>query len=180
MRVGGRRSARARITDRIEDVVAWLFAVLAVVLVGLAVIVGQHAHDRTLIQDNPRNRQVVDAVVLDTLASDQGPAMTVVRWMSPSGRAVIARIPPIPRATGAHVPVWVDRQTGALAHAPADPAVASVVGWTWGAAVALAGWALLVLAWFGVRTVTARHNARVWEREWARVERLWSGRREQT
>jgi hypothetical protein len=73
------------------------------------------------------------------------------------------------------VSVWMDR-TGRLTQAPTSPANATAVGWTWGIAVALAGWAVLALAWTAVRTLTARRNAAAWAREWALVEPTWSGR----
>jgi hypothetical protein len=53
---------------------------------------------------------------------------------------------------------------------------ATVVGWTWGVAVVLAGWAVLALLWAAVRAATARRNAAAWAREWALVEPTWSGR----
>jgi hypothetical protein len=54
---------------------------------------------------------------------------------------------------------------------------ATFAAWAWGGAVALAGWAALGLAWLGLRALTSRRNARAWERDWARVEPRWSGRR---
>lgn len=54
--------------------------------------------------------------------------------------------------------------------------VQAVAGWAWGGAVALAGWGILGLAWLGLRAVTARRNARAWDRAWERVEPEWSRR----
>jgi hypothetical protein len=59
--------------------------------------------------------------------------------------------------------------------AVADPG-AALAAWAWGGSVALAGWAVLGLAWLGLRTLTSRRNALAWERDWERVEPRWSGR----
>lgn len=176
MRVGSRRGGRARVTDRVEDVAAWLLALLAVTVVCLAVSIGQLGHDRTLSQDRPEDRVLVDAVVLDTAIAVPGPSGSLVRWTSPTGTTVVGRVPPTARTPGGHVPLWIDRRTGAPTRPPADPVSADVVGWTWGSAVVLGGWSLLTLAWFGLRTLTGRHNDRAWEQGWAHVEPAWSGR----
>jgi hypothetical protein len=76
---------------------------------------------------------------------------------------------------GDTVSIWIDR-TGRLALAPTQPGTATAVGWTWGVAVTLGGWALLALLWTAVRAATARRNAAAWAREWAVVEPNWSGR----
>ena len=59
---------------------------------------------------------------------------------------------------------------------PHQPGAATAVGWTWGVAVTLGGWAVLALLWTAVRAATARRNATAWAREWAVVEPNWSGR----
>ncbi len=58
----------------------------------------------------------------------------------------------------------------------ARPAGAAVAAWAWGGAVGLAGWAVLGLGWLCLQAVTDRRNTRCWERDWERVEPLWSGR----
>jgi hypothetical protein len=76
---------------------------------------------------------------------------------------------------GDTVSIWVDR-TARLAPAPTPAGTATAVGWTWGVAVTLGGWAVLALLWTAVRAATARRNAAAWAREWAVVEPNWSGR----
>lgn len=176
MRVGGRRSVAARATDHVEDVAAWLLVVLAVAVVCLAIGVGQLGHDRMLAQDRPEDRVLVDAVVLDPAIAVPGPSGSLVRWVSPAGATVVSRVPPTAHVPGGHIALWVNRRSGTLADPPSDTTSADVVGWTWTGAVVLGGWTLLVLAWFGVRALTERHNARAWARGWSRVEPAWSGR----
>lgn len=176
MRVGSRRVGRARITDRVEDVAAWLLVVLAVAVVCLAIVVGQLGHDQTLAQDRPQDRVLVDAVVLDTAIAVPGPSGSLVRWTSPTGDTVVGRVPPAAITPGGHIALWIDRHSGVPSTPPVDLGSAAVVGWTWTGAVALGGWALLGLAWYGLRTLTERHNARSWARDWASVEPAWSRR----
>ena len=78
-------------------------------------------------------------------------------------------------AAGDTVPVWLDR-TGRVVAGPPTPATLVAVGWIWGVLAALAGWAVLLLAWFGVQRATAVRNQAAWARDWARVEPGWSGR----
>ena len=73
------------------------------------------------------------------------------------------------------MPVWTDH-TGRLVPAPITVQSAAVVGWTWGVAVVLGGWAVLALLWTAVRAWTAHRNAVSWAHEWALVEPTWSGR----
>lgn len=182
---GGRRSRglRARGTDRFEDFVAWLLTSLAAGTVLLAIGVGQMGHDHALLRASTESaaRTPAGATLLEDadgtlLADGSRPRTALARWTTPDGREVQGRVVVTTRhVAGDVVPVWLDR-TGRLVAAPISPASASVVGWTWGVAVVLGGWAVLALLWTGVRAWTTHRNAATWAREWAMVEPTWSGR----
>jgi hypothetical protein len=67
------------------------------------------------------------------------------------------------KPAGAEVQVWVDA-AGEAAPAPVRPVNAVAGGVAAGFEVLCAGGTLLVALWFGVRGLTARHNARHWAR----------------
>jgi hypothetical protein len=69
----------------------------------------------------------------------------------------------------------VDAEGEAVAR-PVSPQNAVVGGITAAFGVLCAGGTLLAAMWFGVRELTARHNARGWEREWEQVEPDWRRR----
>jgi hypothetical protein len=177
------RGLRARGTDRLEDFVAWLLTSLAAGIVLLAVAIGQLGHDHTLQRASTESaaRTLAAATLLEDadgalLADGARPRTELAQWTTPDGREVQGRVVVSTRhVAGDVVSVWLDR-TGHLVAAPINPTSASVVGWTWGLAVVLAGWAVLALLWTGVHAWTAHHNAATWARDWAMVEPTWSGR----
>lgn len=110
------------------------------------------------------------------LADGSRPRTALAQWTTRDGREVQGRVVvSTGHVAGDIVSVWLDR-AGRVVAAPINPTSASVVGWTWGLAVVLAGWAALALLWTGVRAWTEHHNAATWAREWAMVEPTWSGR----
>lgn len=177
------RGLRARGTDRLEDFVAWLLTSLAAGIVLLAVGIGQMGHDHTLQRASAESaaRTPAAATLLEDadgalLVDGSRPRTALAQWNTADGREVQGRIVVSTRhVAGDIVSVWLDR-TGHVVAAPINPTSASVVGWTWGLAVVLAGWAVLALLWTGVRAWTEHHNAATWAREWAMVEPTWSGR----
>lgn len=182
---GRRRSwgLRARGTDRLEDLVAWLLTSLAAGTVLLAVGIGQLGYDNTLQRASTESaaRTPAGATLLedadDALFADGSrPREALAQWTTRDGREVQGRVVvSTDHVAGDIVSVWLDR-AGRVVAAPIDPTSASLVGWTWGLAVVLAGWAVLALLWTGVRAWTEHHNATTWAREWAMVEPTWSGR----
>jgi hypothetical protein len=149
----------------------------------LAAMIGQLGYDHTLaradteaVARTPVRAQLLEDVDGTLLADGSRPRTALARWTAPDGHQTQGRVVVATRHTvGDSVPVWVDHSGGIVA-APITGASATVVGWTWGVAVVLAGWALLALVWTGVRSWTARSNAAAWAREWAVVEPSWSGR----
>jgi hypothetical protein len=177
------RSLRARGTDRFEDLVAWVLTSCAAGVVLLAVAVGQagaaHTLDRSRAEAaarTPARAELLEDVDGAVLADGSRSRNALARWTGPDGRVAQGRVAVTSQhVVGDTVSIWTDR-TGRVVPAPTKPSAASAVGWTWGVAVTLGGWAVLALLWIAVRAVTARRNAAAWAREWAVVEPNWSGR----
>ena len=177
------RSLRARGTDRFEDLVAWVLTSCAAGVVLLAVAVGQagaaHTLDRSRAEAaarTPARAELLEDVDGAVLADGSRSRNALARWTGPDGRVAQGRVAVTSQhVVGDTVSIWTDR-TGRVVAAPTKPSAASAVGWTWGVAVTLGGWAVLALLWIAVRAVTARRNAAAWAREWAVVEPNWSGR----
>ena len=177
------RSLRARGTDRFEDLVAWVLTTCAAGVVLLAIAVGQLGADHTLARSRaetaartPTRAELLEDVDGATLTDGSRTRTAPARWTAPDGRLAQGRVLVTSQhAVGDTVSIWVDR-TGRLTQAPTKPGTATAVGWTWGVAVTLGGWAVLGLLWAAVRAATARRNAAAWAREWAVVEPTWSGR----
>jgi hypothetical protein len=186
LRRGDRRWARrlrARTTDRIEDFVAWVLTTCAAATLLLSVAIGQLGYDATLARASveaaartPARAELLEDMDGTVPGDGSRPRTALARWTAPDGHETQGRVIVSSRyAIGDTVPVWLDR-TGRLVPAPMTASSAAVVGWTWGVAVVLGGWATLALVWTGVRAWTARRNAAAWAREWALVEPSWSGR----
>jgi hypothetical protein len=177
------RSLRARGTDRFEDLVAWVLTSCAAGVVLLAVAAGQagaaHTFDRSRAEAaarTPARAELLEDVDGAVLADGSRSRNALARWTGPDGRVAQGRVAVTSQhVVGDTVSIWTDR-TGRVVPAPTKPSAASAVGWTWGVAVTLGGWAVLALLWIAVRAVTARRNAAAWAREWAVVEPNWSGR----
>ena len=186
----GRRHARrtsrwpgARGTDRLEDLVAWILTTCAAGVVLLAVAVGQLGAEHTLARSRaeaaartPARAELLESVDGALLTDGSRAHTAFARWTAPDGRVTQGRVVVTSQhSVGDTVPIWTDA-TGRIAQPPTSTGTATAVGWTWGVAVTLAGWAVLALLWTGVRAITARRNAAAWAREWALVEPTWSGR----
>jgi hypothetical protein len=177
------RSLRARGTDRFEDLVAWALTSCAAGVVLLAIAVGQagaqHTVDRSRAEAaarTPARAELLEDVDGAVLADGSRSRTALARWIGPDGQVAQGRVLVTSQhAVGDTVSIWTDR-TGRLVPAPTKPSAASAVGWTWGVAVTLGGWAVLALLWTAVRAATGRRNAAAWAREWAVVEPSWSGR----
>ena len=171
------RSLRARGTDRFEDFVAWVLTTCAAGVVLLALAVGQlgaeHTSDRARAEAAART--AARAELLEG-ADGTRTRTALARWTGPDGRVAQGRVVVTSQhVVGDVISIWTDR-TGRVVPAPTKPSAASAVGWTWGVAVTLGGWAVLGLLWSAVRAATSRRNAAAWAREWAVVEPDWSGR----
>jgi hypothetical protein len=176
-------SLRARGTDRFEDLVAWVLTTCAAGVVLFAIAVGHLGADHTLARSRaesaartPAHAELLEDIDGAALVDGTRSRTALARWTGPDGRVAQGRVVVTTKhVVGDTVSIWIDR-TGRLALAPTQPGTATAVGWTWGVAVTLGGWALLALLWTAVRAATARRNAAAWAREWAVVEPNWSGR----
>lgn len=176
-------SLRARGTDRFEDLIAWVLTSCAAGVVLIAIAVGQlgaeHAMARARAEAatrTPARAELLEDVDGTVLVDGTRSRSALARWTGPDGRVAQGRVVVTSKhVVGDTVSIWVD-PTGRLTPAPTPAGTATAVGWTWGVAVTLGGWALLVLLWTAVRAATARRNAAAWAREWALVEPGWSGR----
>ena len=171
------RRARRRITDRVEDAAAWLLMALALITVLGAVAIGGAGYSGALerVRAETAERTTVRAVLAEP-ATTFGPQQVRATWTGPDGVAVTGQVPVRDqRPAGAEMRIWLDAG-GRVASAPMDHGAAVVVGWIRGVLAALCGWSLLALAWTGVRRAVAARNAAVWQRDWERIEPLWSGR----
>lgn len=176
-------SLRARGTDRFEDLVAWALTTCAAGVVLFAIAVGHLGADHTLARSRaesaartPARAELMEDVDGGVLSDGTRSRTALARWTGPDGRVAQGRVVVTTKhVVGDTVSIWMDR-VGRLAPAPTQPGNATAVGWTWGVAVTLGGWAVLALLWTAVRAATARRNAATWAREWAVVEPNWSGR----
>jgi hypothetical protein len=171
-----------RATDRVEDAVAWLLAVAALVLLVVAALTGTAVHGRNA--ESARMVTQARAVLLEDAelvsAGDPSvrlPVLVEARWTDRSGTAHSGEIfVRKPAEAGTEVDVWL-RADGKVSTRPLDRGHAVTAGVVAAVVVVLGGGGVLGAVWWGVRCLTAVCNARRWEREWARVGPEWSGRR---
>jgi hypothetical protein len=170
-----------RASDRVEDAVAWVLMVAGLLLVVVAVVTGLGVYGRESaraeLESSSRSqvRAVLleDAQLLTGALGEQLPVRAPARWtdgngIEHSGVVDVAGVKP----AGTEVEVWVDAAGEAVSR-PMTPLTTVIGGITTAIGVLCAGGSLLAAMWFGVRGLTARRNARGWEREWEQVEPGW-------
>lgn len=169
-------------TDLAARVLAGLLGALALVVLAVGLVVGLSAH-----RDGERARAggAEPTRVPATLLEDVGlppapyarPAINSARatWQTASGpRTGVITVRGAATA-GTVRAIWIDRQ-GRPVPPPVTPAALlfkAVLGAT---AVVTMGWSALGALWLGVRGLLMWCNGRAWQREWAAVEPVWSGR----
>jgi hypothetical protein len=173
-----------RSTDWFEDAVAWLLSVVAVLGLGVALAVGlsefaagtERARvesatrvpaDATLVADAPRATESFTGVPLV-----QVPATVTVTAPDGEQKVGTAAVGVGTRA-GATVPVWLTSD-GEMTSAPGTPSGALAAGVGAGLAVLVADACVILAAWLTARRLALALNVRSWEREWERVEPMWS------
>jgi len=170
-----------RVTDRVEDAVAWvltaaaLFLLLGAVLGGVGVYGGAVDRARTAAHE----RTPVAAVLVDAPVPIGAPGSLTSRsahYVDAAGAehdivVTVTESPPV----GATVQAWVNRE-GRVVDAPLTVFDAVVVGVSAGIGITIIGCLLLGSAWLGLRRWLDRRNAADWGREWDRIEPEWSGR----
>lgn len=175
-----------RLTDRVEDAVAWLLSSAALLVGMVAVVVGMSVVRDGEVSARVEARERVQVRVVLLADADIAPApdgYSVAqavevpgRWLLPDGSERVAPVRTDERAAaGTEVSRWVDRSLRPVP-APAGEGRALVDGILRAILVGLLGWAGVLLSWLGVRRWTAACNATGWAREWRRVEPTWSGR----
>lgn len=170
-----------RVTDRVEDVVAWALAAAALLLVVIACVAGLAVYGQAMERAELESRSTsqVSAVLLEDaplLTGELGerlPVRAPARWTDPAGRehSGLVTVAAASQA-GTEVELWVDK-AGEVASRPVRPLNAVVGGITASFGVLCAGGTILGAIWLGVRALTARRNDRSWEREWEQVEPDW-------
>ncbi|WP_214406895.1 Rv1733c family protein [Pseudonocardia lacus] len=180
-------------SDRVEDLAAWVFIAAALLLVVVAGGVGGGVHRDGLARaatESVQRHRVPAEVLADQRAAGSRMRSATARWAGPDGVPITGRItldPALPAGRagalvrpplvepGRHVPIWVDGE-GRPTRPPATAAQAAQAGVIAAVALVLAGLTVLGGGWLGVRALVARSNDRHWEREWARVGPRWSRR----
>lgn len=173
-----------RSTDWFEDAVAWLLSVVAVLGLGVALVVGLSAFaagmERARVESATRIPVGATLVADAPLASDSFTGMPLVQvpstvtWTAPDGtRRVGTATVGVGTRAGATISVWLTGDSE-MTSAPATPAGAVGLGVATGLAVLVMDACVIAAAWPAARRVTLALNVRTWEREWERVEPLWS------
>jgi len=172
-----------RLTDRIEDAVAWLLTAAAIILVVAAAITGLAVHgaqvERALAEN--ATRYPAHAVLLEDapLVIGYGERIQVpaeATWTDRNGTehsGTITTFPATPAGTA--VPVWLD-EDGRVVDEPIRSLDAVMLAGSAAVAVLGIGGAFLYALWAAVRSITAAANDRRWEQEWERVEPEWRDR----
>jgi hypothetical protein len=164
-----------RLTDRVEEFVAWVLTAAALLVVVGAFLAGLAVHrseaDRAAAGGGWPSQ--VRAVLLEDATGIGGAVTVPARWTDRAGlehTGVVAVPRSAPAGTG--VAVWVDA-AGSVTAPPLRPANAVFGGVVAALAVLCTGMTGLAATWLGVRGLTGRANARRWERDWTRIEPLW-------
>lgn len=170
-----------RPTDRFEDAVACMLALvlLTAAIIAAAVGLNVHANVREQGRTQAAARTPVTATLAQSTPSPRAGETIVsaqVRWTEPDGveRVGDAQVP-TGLSAGSRVPIWVDRSHRVVPQ-PAGPGDAVIAGFCLGGSLLGVVWGLVVLAWKGTRRLTMARNCSSWQREWARVEPTWSAR----
>ena len=173
-----------RSTDWFEDAVAWLLSVVAVLGLGVALVVGLSEFaagmDRARVESATRTPAAATLVADAPRASESFTGMPLVQvpatvtWTAPDGtRKVGTAVVGVGTRAGSTVPVWLTGD-GEMTSAPATPSGAVGLGVGAGLAVLVMDACVIAAAWPAARRLTLALNVRAWEREWERVEPLWS------
>ena len=173
-----------RRTDLVEDTVAWLLAAVALFILLLAVWGGAGVYADALDQSRleQEQRTEVEALLLDDPppgyreTDSEDVAWRSVRFAGTSGSEHLANVPVAGRQpAGGTVRLWMDRSDRVMA-APLTKTDAMVISVTAGIGITALGAAVLTSIWFGLRRLLDVRNGVAWDREWAQIEPVWSGR----
>ena len=170
-----------RVTDRVEDAVAWALLACALFVVAVGVVTGIAVYAASVQRASVEaaERAPTTAVLVQDVPTVPVTNPTIGRmpvaatWRDADGVVHTGVVDAgVGLVAGAEVPVWVDR-SGAVVPAPMSALDAEAVGFGAGVVVVLTGGAVLAWIWWVVRRAAAVRNAANWEREWARVGPAW-------
>ncbi|MFC5218660.1 hypothetical protein [Streptomyces coerulescens] len=190
-RVYGWRLRSSPLRRRSDVVEAWTLVTVAVLLLVVAPLVGVvtawWAHDdaRAMAREQWADRRHVRAEVVERVShaaalvpgGRQPTARATVRWTDPEQgpRTATARVPAGTR-TGETVDVWLNSRDRSVTPPPGTTAVwqstVTIGVCTTGGAVAV-----ILFGHTVVRHAALRRRLAEWDREWARTEPAWTGRR---
>jgi hypothetical protein len=179
-----------RPTDRARTRLRRIVLSAAVLVVLLAVPIGMLAHNweqkrsataaatlAPVAAQIVTPAQTADPALQSPPVDPVGAALTsstTVRYVAPDGR-VLTTVVPWAADDPAPITLWVDR-SGTPGEPPSSPGVARNVGIALGMAWIVVALATLFLVFVTVRMRLDEVDSEQWDREWARVEPLWSGR----
>ena len=170
-----------RVTDRVEDAVAWALLACALFVVAVGVVTGIAVYAASVQRASAEaaERAPTTAVLVQDVPTVPVTNPTIGRmpvaatWRDADGVVHAGVVDAgVGLVAGAEVPVWVD-PSGAVVPAPVSPDDALWAGLLACVAVVVAACALLVGLWWAVRRGTAARNADIWEQEWAQVGPAW-------
>jgi hypothetical protein len=176
------RTKPARMTDRIEDVAAWVLIAAGLLVVLFSYLIGVQIHNQ--VQERGRvestectpavARLVSDSTVIDASNASSSTVMVRATWQDRSG-APHAGLVTVPRGlrAGSTVAIWIDA-SGANVPAPTTAKDALLTGFIAGGMAAAVGIALLSGLWVLVRRAAMAANCAHWDAEWRNVAPLWS------
>jgi hypothetical protein len=173
-----------RLTDRVEDAVAWFLTAAALILVVAAGITGFAMHNRQVerAEVESATRWPTSAVLLEDAPLMVGgygerlPVQVAARWTDRTGTEHTGMVTSgTAMSAGSVVEIWLDEE-GRVVDRPVQLLGAVLFGIGAAGGVLAIGGALLYALWAAVRSLTAAANDRRWEREWAHVEPEWRSR----
>lgn len=169
--------------DRVADAIAWLLGALALLVLLAGVVTFDSVHRDAAERARVEGAQVTlvpatlveDATVLP--AVDRPAPVRTVRATWPTRQGERTGLVPVRTAAtaGSVTWIWIDR-TGEPVPPPMTPGGARATAVLSAGAVTLGGWAVLAVLWLATALWVGRQTARLWERGWALVEPVWSGR----
>ena len=175
------KSAR-RMTDRVEDMAAWVLMAAGLLVVLFSYDVGAQSYNQGLerVQVQSAERAPAEATLLSdaqlnsSVSSRSSMVMAPATWQDRVGAAHDGFVM-VPRGlrAGGKVPIWTD-VSGANVPAPMTNQDALLIGLIGGGVALAGGIGLLFGLWVVVRRITMAANCARWEDEWREVAPNWA------
>jgi len=179
---------RRRPTDRLESLVFWLLAVVALGGIGVAAVVGpaEYGSATDRVRAEVATRAHVTAVLTED-APDAPPIGAYRRpatfaetsWTAPDGSTRTGRVEvAIGARAGTTTGIWIAAD-GGLSAEPASTGSAVEIAVIAAAFVLFLTTSFVAGVWWVVHRATFAINIRAWEQEWERIEPMWRRNRDQ-